>query len=149
MTAPMAKPPALPSAMVGLRHSRNGSIGAGLWRSRRTSVASAPTPTARQAANIHGLRLPPWIIAIIKAPPPSISRTDARKSMRGGRGCGRSWKNAASMAKARAPTGRLIQKTIDQLACSTRKAPRVGPTMAAKPKTLERKPWTRARSVGE
>jgi hypothetical protein len=32
---------------------------------------------------------------------------------------------------------------------STRKAPSVGPTTAAKPKTLERKPCTRARSVGE
>ena len=69
--------------------------------------------------------------------------------MRGGRGCGRSWKNAASMAKASAPTGRLIQNTIDQSACSTRKAPSVGPITAAKPNTLDRKPWTRARSAGE
>ena len=52
------------------------------------------------------------------------------------------------MAMASAPIGRLIQNTADQLACSIRKAPSVGPMTAEMPNTLDRKPWTLARSVG-
>jgi len=42
------------------------------------------------------------------------------------------------MAMAIAPMGRFTQNTIDQLACSTRKAPSDGPAMAAMPKTPDR-----------
>ncbi len=41
------------------------------------------------------------------------------------------------MTKVTAPIGRLIQNTSDQLTCCTRKAPSIGPMIAATPNTPE------------
>ena len=62
--------------------------------------------------------------------------------------CGCSRRNVPSITMATAPIGRLTQNTTDQLACSTRKAPRVGPTIAETPNTLDSSPCTLARSAG-
>ena len=54
----------------------------------------------------------------------------------------------ASMMTATTPIGTLIQNTSGHANCVTRTAPSPGPTIAAKPQTLESQPWMRARSAG-
>ena len=64
-----------------------------------------------------------------------------RTAPRTSRDCGRSWRGRRRrtlfvIRKAAAPSGRLIQKIIDQCRCSAKKPPSTGPAMLASTNTL-------------
>ena len=124
----------LPAAIIGLRHRRNGRIGAGLRRSRRANAARASAPAPTSSARPAGPNDSRCTSAAMTAPTPSASSPAPARSMGAvppaGAGSCRYLATSASVSR---PMGRLTQNTQGHPSVPTKNDPSSGPTMAAMP----------------